>query len=222
MRQVTGKPALASGLGEPAWEIAQLFPVQGQWSEGEYLALDGNHLLELSRGVLEVLPMPTTSHQYVTLYLYRLLLAFAAAHQLGEVLSAPIRVQLWRGTFREPDVVFMLAAHINRIGEDYWKRADLVMEVVSGGREDRRRDLVLKRREYAQARIPEYWIVDPHEERITVLRLAVKRYVVHGEFSKGTLATSYLLPGFEVNVTEALSQGIRGATTKAARKRKRS
>ena len=42
---------------------------------------------------------------------------------------------------REPDVLFMLKEHADRIGDDCWEGADLVMEVVSGGAEDRRRDL---------------------------------------------------------------------------------
>jgi Uma2 family endonuclease len=79
------------------------------------------------------------------------------------------------------------------------------MEVVSGEAEDRHRDLVTKRRDYARAGIPEYWIVDPQEERMLVLRLAGKRYVVHGEFPKGTTAASVTLRGFTVDVTDALS-----------------
>lgn len=50
-------------------------------------------------------------------------------------------------------------------------RRTLVMEVVSGGPQDRKRDLVIKRAEYAAAGIPEYWIVDPESRRITVLTL---------------------------------------------------
>jgi Uma2 family endonuclease len=222
MRQATEKLARTSGLGEPAWEIAQLFPMQGDWSEEEYLALNGNHLVELSQGFLEVLPLPTTSHQLLVAYLYRLLLAIASSRNLGTVLFAPLRVRLWRGKIREPDVVFMLREHASRIMDRYWDRADLVMEVLSKDDEDRRRDLIKKRGEYARAGIPEYWMVDPQEERITVLRLASKRYVVHGEFTKGTVATSHLLPGFAVDVTEALSQRLPAATKKAAGKRKRS
>jgi Uma2 family endonuclease len=192
--------------------------MQGSWCEGEYLLLQTNHLVELSNGFLEVLPMPTTSHQRLALYLYGLLLAFATGRDLGMVLAAPLRVRLWRGKFREPDVVFMSKAHADRIGEEYWKGADLVMEVVSGEREDRRRDLVTKRQEYARARIPEYWIIDPQEERITVLRLRGKRYIVHGEFARGTVATSHLLAGFAVDVNEALSQAVRPAADRVSRK----
>src|SRR5438128_11621132 len=66
----------ASSKGEPTWEIAYLFPTQGTWCEEEYLALNGNHLVELSQGRLEVLPMPTMSHQLLVLHLYGLVLAF--------------------------------------------------------------------------------------------------------------------------------------------------
>src|SRR5437016_1271126 len=43
---------------EPAWDIARLFPAQGHWSEDEYLALNGNHLVEFSDGRIAVLPLP--------------------------------------------------------------------------------------------------------------------------------------------------------------------
>jgi hypothetical protein len=65
----------------------------------------------------------------------------------------------------------------------YWTGADLVIEVVSP--DDPQRDLVTKRSEYAQAGIPEYWIVDPQTETITVLRLEDARYVEHGVFRPG-------------------------------------
>jgi Uma2 family endonuclease len=193
---------------KPTWEVAYLFPTQGEWSEEEYLALKGNRLVEFSHGILEVLPVPTMTHQLIVAHLYGLLLTFASARNLGPVLFAPLRVRLWRDKFREPDLVFMRKEHADRAGDEFWKGADLVMEVVSGDDEDRRRDLVTKRREYARARIPEYWIVDPREGRIAVLRLARGRYVVHGQFGKGDTATSRLLPGFAVDVREAFSQRV--------------
>lgn len=188
---------------QPAWEVAELFPPQGMWTEEEYLDLDTNHLVEFTNGYLEVLPMPTTSHQEIALWLYRMLLAFVQPRRLGRVLAAPIRVRLGPNAYREPDVVFMSAKNASRVGEDYWEAADLVMEVVS--EKGRLRDIQQKRREYAAAGIPEYWIVDPKAGRITVLRLAGKRYMVHGEFDRGEAATSALLGGFSVDVAAALT-----------------
>jgi Uma2 family endonuclease len=207
---------------EPTWDIAHLFPPQGMWTENDYLALETNHLVEFSNGRLEVLPMPTTTHQMILTHLYGLLLAFSTAHDLGTVLVAALRVRLRPRVYREPDVVFMRKENAHRIGDDYWEGADLVMEVVSGDAKDRRRDLVEKRADYARARIPEYWIVDPCEERITVLRLSGKRYVVHGKFAKGTTATSALLPGFSVYVIESFFRPLPIASkAKAKRKPKR-
>lgn len=211
MKTHSKKPARPPHNGEPTWDIAYLFPAQGAWSEFEYLALETNRLVELSQGRLEVLPVPTTSHQMLLLHLYGLLLARLARRDLGTVLTAGIRVQLWPGTFREPDIVFMLKEHADRVGDEFWEGADLVMEVVSGGVKDRWRELKQKRREYAQAGIPEYWIVDPRHERITVLRLDGKEYAVHGEYAEGTTAVSHLLPGFEVDVTTAFAQRLPAA-----------
>ncbi len=188
---------------EPTWDVARLFPDQGQWSEGEYLALDTNNLVEFSHGQLEVLPMPTERHQEIVFFLAQMLALFVNAGRLGKVLPAPLRVQLWPGKIREPDVVFMSAANAHRRSNRFWTGADLVMEVVSP--DDPQRDTVIKRQEYAQAGILEYWIVDPREEQITVLTLAGDRYAVHGRFGIGETATSVLLDGFQLSVTQAFT-----------------
>ena len=112
---------------------------------------------------------------------------------------APLRVRLWEGKYREPDVVFMLREHDDRIAEQFWIGTDIAVEVVSD--DDRRRDLETKRREYAMAEIPEYWIVDPQLNTITVLVLDGTTYAEHGVFSFGERATSRLLAGLEVDVT---------------------
>jgi len=191
--------------GEPTWEIAQLFPTQGTWSEAEYLALDTNHLVEFSDGFVEFLPMPTMTHQLIAHLLHRLLVAFVEDNGLGTVVGAPYVVRLWQGKCRAPDVLFMRADHASRLGEQYSEGADLVMEVVSDGDENHLRDLVAKRDEYARAGIPEYWIVDPELGQISVLTLDGTSYAVHGEFKRGEHATSKLLPGFAVDVSAALA-----------------
>jgi Uma2 family endonuclease len=203
---------------KPAWEVALLFPDQGAWSEEEYLGLETNHLVEFSNGSIEVLPMPTLSHQLIVMFLYRALDRFVQKHQLGIVLVAPLPVRLWKAKYREPDVFFLLARHMSLLKEEYSTRADLVMEVVIGSAEDRRRDLVTKKREYAKAKVSEYWIIDPQKELIRVLRLAGKKYLVHGEFSKGEVAISHLLPGFSADVTEVFSRPT--ISTKATKTRR--
>jgi Uma2 family endonuclease len=188
---------------EPTWEIARIFPSQGNWSVDEYLALNGNYLIEFIDGRIEVLPMPKFSHQMIVLFLCNILRAFVMPRNLGKVVMSPFKVHISETEYREPDVAYMSTDHFDRTNEDFWMGADLVMEVVS--EDDRRRDLVTKRAVYARAGIPEYWIVDPRDARITVLKLAGDFYEVHGEFQPGQIATSNLLPEFSVDVTAALA-----------------
>jgi Uma2 family endonuclease len=190
-------------VGDPTWDIAQLFPAQGSCSERDYLALDTNRLVEYSDGTVEFPPMPTLSHQLIAMFLYRILESYVSTKKLGTVVPAAYRVLLWEGKYREPDIVFMRAENGSRLKEQFSEGADLVMEVVSPDEADR--DLVTKRDEYALAGIPEYWIVDPELGQITVLTLDGASYVVHGEFKRGEQATSKLLPGFAVDVTSALA-----------------
>lgn len=73
-----------------------------------------------------------------------------------------------------------------------------MVEVVSP--DDPNRDWITKRTDYAEAGIPEYWIVDPKLESITVLELEGIGYAEHGSFGASTEATSPLLPGFSPDV----------------------
>lgn len=190
---------------EPTWDIAELFPAQGTWSEQEYLDLNGNRLIEFSSGIVEVLTMPTMAHQLIVAYLHGLLSAFVARGNYGAVLFAPFRIRLWEAKYRQPDVMFMRAENASRTRNDFWDGADLVIEIVS--EDDRRRDVKTKRFEYARAGIPEYWIVDPQHRLITVLKLDGQRYAVHGEYRDGDRAASALLPGFEVTAGDVFAAG---------------
>src|SRR5438309_1435029 len=191
--------AQRSPPGGPAWEVALLFPPQGEWSEAEYLALDTNQLVEFSDGCIEVLPMATLFHQLIVEHLFDLFRAFLATRPLGKVIFAPLPVHLWSGKFREPDIVLFRPHRVKDVhGQP--EGADLVVEVVSEGEENRKRDLVTKPQEYAAAGISEYWVVDPQQRQITVLVLEGQTYREHGIFGRGTEASSVLLPGFTVAV----------------------
>lgn len=198
---------IPSRPGDPAWELALLFPKQGQWTESEYLALDTRRLVELSEGCLEVLPMATAFHQFIVLFLLDALRTYAERHRPARVLPAPVPVRLWPGKLREPDLIYFQPERLPNVhGQP--NGADLAVEVVSEGPENRARDLETKRSEYARAGITEYWIVDPLERRIVVLVLEGHAYREHGMFGGGTRATSVLLPGFEVDVDAVFAAGL--------------
>lgn len=194
---------------EPAWDIARLFPAQGHWSESSYLSFTEslNQLVELVEGRVEVLEMPTKSHQKIVHYLLNLFLTFLTTRGLGDAICAPYRVRLPGGNFREPDVAVYLKDHLDRFGERYGEGADLLIEVVSDDAASRSRDYEDKRRDYAEAGIPEYWIVDPGERRILVLGLEGDKYAVCGEFAVGDEAESTVLNGFCASVADIFQAG---------------
>ena len=116
------------------------------------------------------------------------------------MLYAPLRLRIRDGKFREPDLLLLLDANDRRRQNSSWLGADLVIEIVSP--DDPERDTHAKRIDYAAAKIPEYWIVNPIDETIAVLRLAGDSYVEHGVFPRGDIATSHLLTGFMVSVSD--------------------
>lgn len=195
--------------GQPAWDIALLYPLQGQWTQEEYLKLtdSSRRLIEFTAGQIEVLPMPTIEHQLILKFLFKILDAFVEQRQLGVVLFAGTRVYVEPERFREPDIVFNFATKHARSGKRYYESADLVMEVVSDDETSRARDHQKKVTDYANGGIPEYWIVDPQMKNITVLTLQNDTYQTHGVFAEGQTATSPLLPGFSVNVTDVFAAG---------------
>jgi len=182
--------------------LLRVLPEQGQWSDEDYLWLTDhtNQLIEVTDGYLEVLPVPTDHHQTLLLFLYGLILEWVQGAG-GKVLLAPLRLRIREGKFREPDLLMLLDARDPRRSNRYWTGADLVLEIVSPDKPAR--DIVDKRQDYAEAGIPEYWIVDPRSETILVLVLDSGSYRELGCYGRGTEARSALLEGVVVNV-EAL------------------
>lgn len=179
-----------------------LLPLQGLWTETQYLTLteQTSHLIEFTDGVIEVLPMPTDKHQAISQFLFLALLAILQRIG-GKVQYAPLRVQIRTGKFREPDLLVVLDAHDPRRQNRFWLGADLVVEIVSP--DDPERDTKVKRADYAEVGIPEYWIVNPEDETITVLTLAGDVYREHGLFRRGMRATSVVLADVAVPVDDA-------------------
>jgi Uma2 family endonuclease len=154
--------------------------------------------VELTDGHLEFQPMPDELHQAIVLIVVDALRSRGG----GKVIMAPFPVRVAPRKFREPDVAFMKDENAPRRRGTHWEGADVVMEVVSES--NRKRDTETKRREYALAGIPEYWIIDPSRESITVLALAGEAYDVAGEYGPGHRAVSVHLLHFELDVDTVL------------------
>ena len=187
--------------GEPAWGIVGLYPQQGHWSPVDFFALPNNRGVELVDGCLEFLPTPSKKHQTV---IFRLAMILAKVLDDERVQIAGYNLETIGDTLRQPDVLATNDA--SNFADDRATHADLAIEIVSPGTENRKRDEVEKRAEYAQAGIPEYWIVDPENRSIVVLTLDGENYVELGRFTPGQTARSKIIEGFEVPVSELMNQ----------------
>ena len=89
---------------------------------------------------------------------------FVRHRQLGLLLGDPYAMLSRAGdgeprASRQPDLLIVLPAHLNRATEDWLEGpADLIVEVVSDDSE--RRDRQEKLAQYAEVGVPEYWLVE--------------------------------------------------------------
>lgn len=67
-----------------------------------------------------------------------------------------------------------------------------------------RLDRLEKFYEYARAGVREYWVVDPDARTVEVYGLERGAYVLRGRWGPGEVASSGLLPGFEIRVDEVV------------------
>jgi len=187
-----------SDAGELPVDLACAALSRAIWTEDDYLALDGNYLVEYRDGYIEVLPMPDMRHQEIVERFGDLLKDHLRQTRAGKMIRAPFRVRLWDNHYREPDLVVMLTENAGRMRNSFWDGADLVVEILSES--NREHDLVTKVEEYARAGVGEYWILDPRNDQAHLLTLNGDRFQSHGPFEPGETAESHLLRGFDVDV----------------------
>jgi Uma2 family endonuclease len=184
--------------------LSKLFPRQGEWTESDYFRLpETNKIIELSEGRLIISPSPTTRHQQIVNKLNFLIYSHVLNNNLGEVVTSPMDVRLWKGNIRQPDIVFMSNEHRKRITKRYFGVPDLVMEILSKG--TAKVDKEEKFQEYERAGVLEYWIVDPFKKNITIYSLKNGIYELFGKWGIGEIAKSKLLDSFEVSIDGAMA-----------------
>jgi len=198
-RRTEALGAILQSMGSSA-AILELFPAPGEWTEDDYFEVsDRGRLVEFSDGNIELLPLPIYFHQIIIGRLYKVLDTYVLEHRLGAVSFAPLPVKLRPGKFREPDLIFMARRNRERIGK-YWGVPDLTVEVISDGGEDH--DRRVKRNEYAEAGVSEYWIIDPIAQTLEVLCLADNTFVQTALLGNTDVLTSQHFPGWSYRMAD--------------------
>jgi Uma2 family endonuclease len=167
---------------------------------------DGNRY-EIIEGELFVSCSPGLTHQIVATNLIILIGTYLNTNSIGVVVTTPgLILSNYSGVI--PDLVFFLHEKRAAIVSDERLTGppSLVIEILSPGSANVRRDRVAKLNLYAKHGVPEYWIVDPK-------KLQLDRYVMRGSSlalletlqSEDTL-TCESLPGFSCQIRDVFRQ----------------
>src|SRR6266481_4243014 len=178
-------------------ELAYELLSEPVWNDQAYLTFSEafNRPIELSDGHLIILHMPSLTHQRILKQFVYLAQTWLATTKRGEILFAAHPIRLWAGKYREPDAMIWLNEHKNRMGERESGPPDLALEIISPSNEPH--DLETKFQEYAQAGIPEYWIIQPQPRAVSVYTLEGQSYKLFAQVTPGQLDFSRIRPGFE-------------------------
>ncbi len=159
---------------------------------------DGNRY-ELIEGELYVSRAPGIPHQLVLHNLQMEFGLYLRDHPIGILVPGAGAI------FSDydaviPDLTFVRRERWNEVvtGEKFTGAVDLVVEVMSQGRANRRRDLEAKRRLYGKYSVGEYWIVDSENLSILIFRLEGKELKEIGVVTTDDELTSPCLPGFQL------------------------
>lgn len=198
-------PMRPSRRGEPTWELLDQFPTQGKWTIEEYALLPSQgRLVEYNEGVLEVLSMPDWLHQRLAFLICAVLERIKIGRKKGVASLPPFNLVTTSMRYRHPDVMYLSPKNLHRFKTARWDYADLVIEIVNA--DDPARDYVEKRVEYAQAGIPEYWIVDPVKQMVMVLSLEKGIYREASVQPIQSVVTSVTLPEIQVDMGDLFAQ----------------
>lgn len=175
----------------------------------DYLTLSNNndYKYELVNGELIIMPPASGFHALIMRLLFKLIEQEIARLNLTYfVMPGNVGIRTSKHKARIPDLMIL--------SNDQWEELKslnsaiiessplLVMEIVSRGNSED--DYRYKRSEYAAMEIPEYWIIDSFEEKISVLLLVAGFYDVT-EFKGEEIIKSSLFPELNMTVNQVLN-----------------
>jgi Uma2 family endonuclease len=163
----------------------------------EAMPEDGNRY-EIIDGELFVSSAPHAVHQRVLMNIGYAFRVYLASQAIGEILpGVGIVFDEYDGVI--PDLVFATDARIRQTlaGGRFRAAPEIVIEIVSPGHSNERRDRHVKRNLYAARGVDEYWIVDPENRSVEIHSRDRGFENLRGKDE----LTSPVLPGFSVPVS---------------------
>jgi Uma2 family endonuclease len=182
-----------SGAAE-RWEEAQ-------YTYRDYLETDEDYRAEIVDGQLYAMSPPSRYHQGILGNLFVKIALFLEGRP-EKVYPAPFGVRLFPkddlsdNTYFEPDITVICDS--SKLEDRGCKGPpDMIVEILSPS--NPQKDTLVKFRKYLQARVREYWIVDPEEKTVHVCILDNDQYRVSVYDETQTTPVS-VLPGCSIGL----------------------
>jgi Uma2 family endonuclease len=121
---------------------------------------------EWVNGKVVLMPSGGVPHADTAWFVMRAIADYVEAHDLGRTFVAGVVMRMPEiDSARIPDALFYSNSrtHMDR-GTHFHGAADLVVEIISPGSRNRKRDTHEKFFEYERAGVLEYWLIDPHRK----------------------------------------------------------
>ena len=136
-------------------------------------------LCQLINNAIIMSPAPNTPHARLQNKIFNALFNYVGSNKRGEVFCAPVDVYLDERNVYQPDIFYIAADRLELIKKrGVFGAPDLVVEVLS---ENRKIDLVIKKKVYEFAGVKEYWVVDPETRWCEGFELSEGKFQSIGE-----------------------------------------
>lgn len=153
---------------------------------------------EIFDGLHVASPPPGVDHQYVSKRMQHQLYTEIELAGHGALYSAPTGVELSTYDVVEPDLLVVLASHLDIIHKSHIVGVpDLVVEILSPS--TRARDRGIKKERYEAAGVPEFWILDHEAKQVEVYRYD-RTTESYGELEAATGTLAYEFEGTSIRI----------------------
>jgi Uma2 family endonuclease len=166
----------------------------------ELMPEDGN-IYEMIEG--EIIPSraPELSHQEISGNIFQSIKNFLDQNAVGKVWVTP-GVIFDEFNSAIPDVAFVSSERLSDLIVEGRTRGvpDLMIEVISPGAVNRRRDRIVKKHTYGKFGVKKYWVVDPESRTVEIYRLDGRELKLAAALTGEDEITSPLLAGYRFKV----------------------
>ncbi len=167
---------------------------------------DTDDKYELVNGELKVIPIASGLHALILCLIFNILEAeIDRLQQQWKAMPGTVGVRTAQNKSRIPDIVVLTSQQCEEIKQMTTAVLQsptlLAVEIVSPGNPED--DYRYKRSEYAVREIPEYWIIDPEKNKVSVL-LLISGFYDLTEYQADESIQSSLFPNLQLTVNQIL------------------